>query len=338
MSLENLPPLDIQSFLRAATLFTFLGVILAIWRGVRNIQTSRDLPYFRLRRERLLKGWRQLIYSILLLLLGIFLLIWGEPVAYSYIAITTTPSLTPTVTITPTITLSPTITETPTITFTPAITPTARVPLVVEALFESDVTPVSEAIFSPLTFSQAITNDLEPVRPDTVFQNPVGDLYATFSYDGMDLGVQWTALWYHDGELVHFETIPWDAGTGGLGFADWNPPPDKWLPGNYEVQIFVGLDWKVVGNFIVEGDPPTATPAPTKTSPPTSTFTRSPTPEPSSTPTITPTGQKTSTPMVTKSPTPPPVTPRTPTPTRYPTLTRTLTPTRWPTLTRTPTP
>lgn len=92
---------------------------------------------------------------------------------------------------------------------------------------------------------------------------------AVFSYANMTPGAQWTALWYRDGKLVHYETIPWDGETGGYGFADWEAPPSEWLPGDYEVQIFVGLEHKVVGRFAVQGDAPT----PISTLSPTPTLT-----------------------------------------------------------------
>ena len=47
---------------------------------------------------------------------------------------------------------------------------------------------------------------------------------------------------------------------GGYGFTEWKAPAEEWLPGTYEVQIFVGLDWKVVGQFILQGDAPTPSP------------------------------------------------------------------------------
>jgi type VI secretion system secreted protein VgrG len=81
----------------------------------------------------------------------------------------------------------------------------------------------------------------------------------------MSAEVQWTALWFRDGRLVHFETIPWDGETGGFGFTEWEAPTEEWLPGTYEVQIFVGLDWKVVGQFILQGDAPTPVPTPSLT-------------------------------------------------------------------------
>jgi hypothetical protein len=123
----------------------------------------------------------------------------------------------------------------------------------------------------------------------------------------MSNGVQWSALWYREGELVYYETAPWEGGTGGYGYTDWAPDSDQWLAGMYEVQIFIGSEWMVSGYFTVIGEPPTptitltptltATPSltPTQTQPPTSTHTRQPT----LTPTITLTPTQTRTPRVT---------------------------------------
>jgi hypothetical protein len=283
-----------------------------------------------------------MLVGVGLLLVGGALLLWGEPIAYSYIPITPTPSLTPTTSITPTITLTPTISLTPTITLTPAvtdtptITPTPHIPLAVEAQFESSITPNPDAVFSPIEFSQSLDALFRPVDPGTEFQNPVGEMFAVFTYDGMALGSQWTALWYRNGELVNYETKPWIDGTGGAGYSDWQPDPEEWQAGNYQVQIFVGLEWKVVGDFVILGDPPTPTLPPSNTPAPsaTSTITVTPTAGPTSTRTATRTPYPTLTLTVkpTAWPTPTP-TPITPSPTPYPTLTQTITRTPWPTAT-----
>jgi hypothetical protein len=200
---------------------------------------------------------------------------------------------------------------------TPTITPTPRVPLAIENEFTSQVTPNPAAIFSPLVFTQEIDENFMPVNPGEVFQNPVGHLYAQFSYDQMTPGAQWTALWYYGSELIHYETKPWDGGTGGFGYTDWNPEPHLWQPGEYEIQIFVGFEWKTSGRFIVEGDAPTPLPSATPTSSPS--------------PTATATGTRTATPTRTITPT------RTSTRTPAPTATRTVTRTPWPTATFPPT-
>lgn len=264
MSLDNLN-LDIRAFLQTATIIGLAGFAVLFLRGLRHIRTSGDLPYFRLRRQQLLRGWRFLGMSMFLGILSVLVNVYGEPVAYRYypITVTSSPTLTltlaPTLTLTPTITLTPSITPTLKFTYTPTITPTAHIPLSISALFESVVTPGADIVFSELIFSKGYDENFNPTNPGTVFQNPVGHLYAIFSYDGMNAGVQWTALWYREGELVHFETIAWDGASGGFGFTDRDPPPADWLPGTYQVQIFVGMQWVAVGTFIVEGQPPTST-------------------------------------------------------------------------------
>lgn len=291
--------MDIRAGILTAILMAVLAAIFLFHAGIHSIQSGRKLTFYRLRRQRMAGGWRMLGGGILLLLVSVWLAFYGEPVAYRYFPPSPTPSLTPTITLIPTITLSPTITLTPTITDTPSvtdtptITPTPYIPPAIEALFDSLVTPNPDAVFSPLQFSTVYEN-YECVAPATSFVNPIRAVTACFSYNNMLPGVQWTALWYREGELVHYETLPWDGATGGLGYSQWSPPPEAWLPGLYDVQIFVGLEWKVVGQFRVIGDPPTSTPSITPSPTVSPTFTRTPsvTPLPPSTPSpaVTPAG------------------------------------------------
>jgi len=270
--------MDIRAGVIAAIVLLVIGAMLIFRSGIRALQAARKLTFYRIKRQRQRGGWFTLLGAMLLTSCAVLLFFFGEPVAYRYFPPSPTPSLTPTITLVPTITLSPTITLTPTITDTPSvtdtptITPTPFIPLAIEALFESEVTPNPNAVFSPLQFTLNCDNFNE-FTSATVFKNPVQYVCAVFTYDQMVTGAQWTALWYRDGELVHYETIPWDGETGGYGFTEWDAPAEEWLPGTYEVQIFVGLDWKVVGQFILQGDAPTRIPTitPTSTHTPTST-------------------------------------------------------------------
>jgi hypothetical protein len=163
--------------------------------------------------------------------------------------------------------------------------------MAVEARFEGELTPPPEAVFSPITFTnRGLDEDYNPIQPSTAFTNPVGHLYGVFSYARMEPDVQWSALWHRDGELVHYETLPWDGGSGGIGYTEWNPAPEAWQPGRYTVTLFLGTDWYVTGAFVVEGTPPTSTPTltPSPTLIPSPTWTPSPTITPSPTRTLTP--------------------------------------------------
>jgi type VI secretion system secreted protein VgrG len=234
--------------------------------------------------------------------------------------------------------------------------------LAIEGKFTGTLTPPAEAVFSAIDFSNIGLDGLNrAIEPTDTFTNPVGSMFAAFSYNGLADGIQWTALWYRQDELVSFETKPWDGGTGGYGFSEWHPKAEEWLPGEYQVQLFLGYDWYQVDFFTVIGTPPpstaTFTPTPSQTLPPTATATRTLTPTPSLTPSRTPTPTTTRTPtplpgtvVPTATPEPtntprPTATPITPTATitRHPTatpITPTVTLTRWPTpeITNTPTP
>src|SRR5574341_1550365 len=215
--------MDIHAGIIAMALLAVLFAFFSVRGGLRTMQSARKMTFYRLRRAREAVGWRLIALALLLVGLSVWLPLYGEPIAYQYFPPSPTPSLTPTrtlvptITLTPTITLMPTITDTPVMTDTPTVTPTPFLPPAIEALFTSVVTPNPDAVFSPLQFSTKIDN-YQCVVPQMVFQNPVSHMYACYTYDGMIPGVQWTALWYRQGTLVHMETHPFGGGTGGRDY------------------------------------------------------------------------------------------------------------------------
>jgi len=276
--------LDLASFVTTAIFVALFFGLYAFWRGRVAIRESGELPYHRLRQQRLLHGWQVVLWGLLFFAIAAWLQFYGQATAFSIFPVTPTPSPSRTPSLTPSLTLSPTITptasQTPTLqfTYTPSPSPIPQLPSEIGAQFTSQVTPNPNAVFSPLTFAQGINlQTYFAIDAGTVFANPVNGIYAIFSYDGMLPDVQWTALWYRGDELVHFETKPWDGATGGYGFTEWIPDAEEWLPGRYQVRIFVGMEPKVVSEFEVTGDPSTSTPTPTPSDTPTPTPTRTPT-------------------------------------------------------------
>lgn len=341
--------MDIKAGVQTAIFLTIVGVALSIWLGIQSIRMGRKIPYYRLKQERVSQGWQLLILALFLILATYWLTQYGEPVAYTFYPPSVTPSPTPSITPTPTISPIPSITLTPTISNTPSVsdTPTASstpfMPAEVATQFTSQRTPNPDALFSQLVFARSLDlNTYEPVEAGTVFENPIKRLVAIYSYDNMIPGTQWTALWYRGTTLIHYETSPWDGTTGGYGFTEWAPDPSAWLPGDYQVQIFVGLDWKAVGRFTVEGKPPPPQPTlrPSATITDTASPFMSPTISltPSIVPTLTPAPSKTPLPSSTLKPTSTPRPTDTPWPsaTAKPTKTATLSPTPRPTNTARP--
>ena len=306
--------LDIETTVRVIFVLLLLAAALMFGNAVRLFREASRLNFFLKKRELLGRAWQTVLYSLAILGFSFFVNTFAEPATYRIFSPSPTASQVPSATLSPTASLTFTATTQPTETVTPEFTTTPMMPAVIREEFTSEVTPNPDAVFSPLVFAREITNSYEPIDPADSFSNPVDVIYGTFSYDRMTLRAQWTSLWFRDGELVYYETIPWNGASGGFGFTDCQLPADQWLPGNYEVQMFVGDTWKISGTFTITGEAPTATPTetlvPTATSEvqvPTATntpaFTTSPTatlpppatPTLTSTPTPRPTGIPTNT-------------------------------------------
>ncbi|MGH2621630.1 MAG: hypothetical protein ACRDHG_13845 [Anaerolineales bacterium] len=229
-----------------------------IWLGYRRVRAAQQLPYFTLRQRRVREGWRLILLGFALGIFGLFARLFGAQAVQ--VLITATPSLTPTPSVTPTatVTLTPSITSTPTVTLTPSITATPSatstpgIPEALTVLFRETVTPRPEAVFSPLEFSQRLDRLNRAIGPAAAFENPVEILFGAFTYDAMDDGVRWTALWYFGAEIVCSETKPWDGGTGGYGYTEC-APLNGFQPGEYEARMFLGETWKVSGRFLIVG-------------------------------------------------------------------------------------
>jgi hypothetical protein len=277
--------IDVKAGVIATVILTLVFFLISFIAGIQTVLEGKKVKFFQLRRDQILRGWRLIILGLLWVILGLGVYFFGEPIAYRYITpsptppASLTPSITPSITVTPTITDTPTISLTPAESYTPEPTQTPQIPIAVEARFEGKLTPPPEAAFSPLVFTSiGLDDDYNPIGPGIQFTNPVGHLYAVFSYAQMEDDIQWSALWYQGSNLVYYETMPWNGGSGGIGYTDWDPAPELWQPGEYAIQIFLGTDFYLTGFFTVVGNPPT----------PTVTLTVRPTVTPSPQPTAAP--------------------------------------------------
>lgn len=272
--------MDIRAGIVVIALFTVIGAFLAIRSAILNYQAARKISFYSLRKRYNQNSIYLFLFAIFLFFFAYWLPTSGEPLVYQVFPPSPTPSLTSTITLTPTITLSPTITETPTLTLTPSVsdtptlTPTPFLPLAIEALFTGPVTPNPDAVFTAIQFSTEF-NGVEPVNPRASFELPIETIYGGFDYNNTLPGVQWSALWYRNRELICYETEPWrpEWGTGGIGgYTECSDPIGGWMAGQYEVVIFMGYDWKTVGRFVIleslVTETPTSTSTPTFTSTP----------------------------------------------------------------------
>lgn len=256
--------------------------------GVRALRLGSRTIYFRHRRQRVLAGWWMTGASLLLALIAFLLYrsriptLAPEPTATAVIAspLAVTPSRTLTSTPRPGLTMTPTATS----------TATPHLPISLEIMVVSSVTPQASATISDIRFSEAL-EDNYPIGNRSEFTNPIRRMYVSFAYSHMTYGAQFTVLWFRNGELVFFESSPWQSGGRGGASFKWEPALHEWHQGEYEVQFFVGTQWKATGRFALRGNPPTSTFTPTSSP----TWTLRPaqgsasSPPPSETPSATPT-------------------------------------------------
>jgi type VI secretion system secreted protein VgrG len=320
----------VEQTIGLATALLLLGGLLALLAGVRDLSRAPRQPFYLLRREAFQAGWRLIVVAAGFAGLAGIVRVFGAPTAFRYLVATPTITETPTITLSPTITLTPTITFTPSATSFPTITltsgptntlpptPTPFLPPSIAQSFSALVTPRPDATVSPVKVSACLV-----FNPSDIFINPLRCLYGLFSYDHMNVGVQWTALWYRNQVLVYYQSQVWRGAEQGNQYTDWNVAPDFFLPGSYEIQVFIGTEWKSSARFTVVGNPPTYTPTPTPSATPSPTVT--PTPPLPRVPTLTPVPTDTRMPTATEITPPPtstakPITPI-PTDTRWPTAT-----------------
>jgi hypothetical protein len=298
--------LDIATTVRV--LFVFLLVLGTVFfiRAWRGFQEAKRLYFFIKRRQLLKQMWVLVLIGSIIFVFAFSVNKFTEPIVYQFFIPSPTSTFTPTNSSTPTITQTPTVSPTPSVTVTPQFTTTPVLPVVISEGFKTTVTPNPNSVFSQIFFSRKLDKFLRPLYPEKSFNNPIITLLGSFSYDQMLIGSQWTALWFRDNELIAYESLPWNGASGGYGFTESKFSPEEWLPGKYEVQIFVGNTWKTSGFFEVNGIPATSTPTPTNVPTKTATPTLTPTRTPTQTPTITltPTLKPTMTPTLTRTPRP----------------------------------
>jgi len=236
----------------------------------------RFARYYVLRERARRAGGRWLTIAVISLVLGLVTL-------YLYRHTSPVPSTSPTavtasvaeaVSPTSAVALSPTPTSTsqpsptPTSVPTPTPTPTPAYPLPVTALTpKPGATPAPlDARITLVTFALDQENG-RPVDPGDTF--PPGDhrVYLFFTYEGMRQGVVWTYGWYHDGEYLDGNTCLWGVveetcprvfGEKGSTFLFFNPRavetgeyPDGYVPGTYEVRIWIEDRFQGVLSFTV---------------------------------------------------------------------------------------
>lgn len=76
--------LDIHTGVIAFIAVLSLLAAYGLWAGYRSIRKARSLKFFRMRRDRMVVGWRMLFLSVVFIIIAILTKRFAEPIAYHY--------------------------------------------------------------------------------------------------------------------------------------------------------------------------------------------------------------------------------------------------------------
>jgi len=156
-------------------------------------------------------------------------------------------------------TIKPTATEA-----RPGATPTPKPTQKATRAPTATSTAVSqEPSVGPITFAVGVTDDNQPVEPDTTFPSDIQEIHAIFSYEGMSASDNWERFWYQDGEEVGSGSGAWDAGESGTFDLSLTGGGEPLGTGTWNLEVYVNGELAQTGTFVIE-----ASAVPTVTSPP----------------------------------------------------------------------
>lgn len=100
----------------------------------------------------------------------------------------------------------------PTSTPTATATPTPALGALAPATTGPRTPAPSGARIGPIAFASNLTTDLEPVDTNDRFTDGVETIYAVFPYSGMRKGLDFTIVWYQNGQELAREESEWEWG------------------------------------------------------------------------------------------------------------------------------
>ena len=96
--------MDFSSGVRTGFWLSAIVAVITLIVGINTIRKGSRITFFQKRQQMVSRGWRLLLFSILMGGFSFLLQRYGEQTIYSVIVPTPTATMTPTITLTPTIT------------------------------------------------------------------------------------------------------------------------------------------------------------------------------------------------------------------------------------------
>lgn len=246
--------------------------------GLQGIGSARTMRYFRLRRERMIQAWTQILLGIGLLAVAAILWLTARPAIQAVTvpgtptpAITATPTPSPTIRPLTTVSLAESLGLPPHLTeeeirnllASPAASPTPVATRDPDAtpVFPADritppgpltVTPWPNAVAGVIRLTTVNDCANRSLQGQTVFKPNAGTIYALFDFNNWIANAMWTEVWLFNDDIIHIQSYYWQGSTGGCAFVDYDNDGQPWRPGDYEVQVWMGNTWMERARFSIQ--------------------------------------------------------------------------------------
>jgi tetratricopeptide (TPR) repeat protein len=110
--------------------------------------------------------------------------------------------------------------------------------------------PSPPPVIGEISFATEITEDSEPVEPSDSFSSGVTTIYAVFEHANFAPDMEFSFIWYIDGEEVLGDGSIWDANPTGTSWVNIDHP--NGLPaGEYKLQLLIDGEVLQTGSFVI---------------------------------------------------------------------------------------
>ncbi len=103
-----------------------------------------------------------------------------------------------------------------------------------------------------IDFSTDITENYGAIDSTRLFSVGSYTIYATFSYNGMEDGMEWAWVWRRDGEVLEGGNELWEYGSDGPGYIYFNPD-EGFQAGEYSLDVWVNGELMTRSNLTMTG-------------------------------------------------------------------------------------
>jgi hypothetical protein len=108
-----------------------------------------------------------------------------------------------------------------------------------------------QPVIADITFATEITENSEPVDPSGSFPPGPTRIYGVFEHANIAPGMEFSFMWYLDGEAVLGDKTLWEANPTGKTWVNIDHP-DGLPTGEYDLQLLIDGEVLQTGSFVID--------------------------------------------------------------------------------------